>query len=118
MFHASNSLINSKYYDNSNKSIAGKMKDETGSFANKEFLGLKRKMYSLLVDDSSEDKKAKDVNKNVVDKITHNEYKDVLFIPKCLRRSMNIIQSKNHRLGTYEISKVSFSLGLMIKNIF
>ena len=41
-----------------------------------ELVGLKPKMYSFLVDDSSEHKKAKDVNKNVVATISHNECKD------------------------------------------
>ena len=44
------------------------MKDETGSVAIKQFVELKPKMYSFLVDDGSEHKKAKDVNKNVVEK--------------------------------------------------
>ena len=49
------------------------------------------------------------MNKNVVAKIRHNEYKDVLLNKKCLRDSMNRIQSKNHRIGTYEINKISLS---------
>ena len=35
-------------------------------------------MYLILADNSSEYVKAKGVNKNVVAKISHNEYKDVL----------------------------------------
>ena len=35
-------------------------------------------MYLYLVDDNSEHKKAKGVDKNVVATISHNEYKDVL----------------------------------------
>ena len=42
-----------------------------------EFAGLKPKIYSILVRDFSGYKKAKGVNKNVVAKISHNEYKDV-----------------------------------------
>ena len=57
-------------------------------------------MYSFLVDDSIENKKAKGVNKNVAT-ISHNEHKDFLLKIKCLRYSMNRIQSKNHRIGTY-----------------
>ena len=56
-----------------------------------EFVGLKPKMYSYLVDDNSEHKKAKDVNKYVVAAIIHNEYKDALLNKKCLRHSMNRI---------------------------
>ena len=78
IFDFSNYLIKSKYYDNSNKLVAGKMKDETASVAIEEFVGLKPKMYSSLVDDNSKHKKAKGVNKNVVTTISHNEYKDVL----------------------------------------
>ena len=66
-------------------------------------------MYSFLVDDVREYKKLKGVNKNVVDKISHSEYKDVSLNNKCLRHSINRKQSKNHRIGTYEINKYSLS---------
>ena len=66
-------------------------------------------MYSFLVDENSEYKKAKGVNKNVVATISHNEYKDVLLNEKCLRHLMNRIQGKDHRVGTYEITKISLS---------
>ena len=42
------------------------MKNETRGVAIEEFVGLKAKMYSFLVDDNCEDKKAKNVNRNVV----------------------------------------------------
>ena len=66
-------------------------------------------MYSFLVDENSDYKKAKGVNKNVVATISHNEYKDVLLNEKCLRHLMNRIQGKDHRVGTYEITKISLS---------
>ena len=53
----------SKYYDNSNKLVVGKLKDETAGIKLEEFVGLKPKMYSYLVDDNSEHKKAKGVNR-------------------------------------------------------
>ena len=46
MFDFSNYSTKSKYYDDSNKLVIGKMKDETG------FVRLKTKMYSFLVDNS------------------------------------------------------------------
>ena len=106
MFDFSNYSAKSKCYDDSNKLVVGKMKDETAGVAIKEFVGLKPKMYSFLVDDSSEHKKAMDVNKNFVTGISHNEYSDVLLNNKCWRHSMNRIESKNHRIGTYEINKI------------
>ena len=62
-----------------------------------------------MVDDNSEHKKEKSVNKNVVATISHNEYKDVLLNNKCLSYSMNRIQSKDDKIGTYEINKISLS---------
>ena len=43
-----NNLTKSKYYDNSNKLIIGKMTDETAGVAIEEFVGLKPKMYLFL----------------------------------------------------------------------
>ena len=108
MFDFSTYSAKSKYYNNQKKLVADKMKVETRSIAIEQFLGIKAKMYSFLVQ-NSEQKKAKDVNKNVVATTGHNEYKDVLLNNKCIRHSINRIQSKDHRKGTYEISKISLS---------
>ena len=105
IFDFNNHSTGAKYY--SNKLVVGKMKDEIGGVDNKEFVGLKFRIYSFLVDDSSDYKKAKDVNKNVVPTTSHYENKVVLLNKKCLRHSMNRIQSKYHRIGTYEINKIS-----------
>ena len=76
MFDFSNHSTKSKH-GNSNKLAVCKMRDETAGVAIEEFIGLKPKMYLHLVDDNSEHKKAKGVNKNVVATISHNEYTDV-----------------------------------------
>ena len=102
----SNYSANSKYYDDSNKLVAGKMKDETSGIAIKEFVGLKPQIHSFLVDDH---KRVKGVNKNVVATISHSKYKDVLLDNRCLKHSMNRIDSKNHKIITYEINKISLS---------
>ena len=73
------------------------MKDEAASFASEEFFELKRKIYSYLVDDNSEHKKAKVVNRNFVATASHNKYnkyKDVLLNKKCLRHLINRIQKR------------------------
>ena len=54
-------------------------------------------------------KKVKVVNKNVVGTISHNEHKDILLNKKCLRHSMNSIQSNGHRIRIYEINKIYLS---------
>ena len=58
MFHFSNYWTKSKYHDDSNKLVIGKMKDETGSVLIKEFVELKPKMHSFLVG-NNEHKKQK-----------------------------------------------------------
>ena len=74
------------------------------------FAGLKPKIYSYLVNHGSKHKKAKGMNRNLVEKITHNKNKYRCFLKsKCSRHSMNRIQNKNHKIGTYEINKIYLS---------
>ena len=103
MFDFSNYSTKSKYYDNSNKLVSGKIKDETGGVVIKEYVGLKPNMYSFLADDNSEHKKEKGVNRNVVTTISYNEYKDVLLNNICLRHFMNRTQSKDYRIGAFNV---------------
>ena len=49
------------------------MKDESRGVAVEEFVGLKPKMYLFLVEDNSEHRKTKGMNRNVVATISHNE---------------------------------------------
>ena len=85
------------------------MKDKTGDFVIEEFLGLKPKMYSFFADDNSGHKKGKALNRNGVATRSHSEYKDLYLNNKCIRHSVNRFQSKNHRIETYEINKISLS---------
>ena len=97
IFGFSDYLTQSKYYDDSNKSVTGKMENETRGAAFEEFARLKPKMYSVFVADNSEYKKAKGVNRNVAATKSHNEYQDVLLNNKCLR--INVFK----RLSTFLI---------------
>ena len=109
MFDFSNYSTKSKYYDNSNRLVVVKMKDETAGPAIKEFVGLKPGIYLYSIDDNSERKKAKGAKINVVATISHNEYKYVLLKKTCLRHSINTISSKDHRIGAYKINKIYLS---------
>ena len=53
MFDFSNYSTKSKDYDDSNKLVIEKMKDETWIVDTEDIVRLKAKMYSLLVDDNS-----------------------------------------------------------------
>ena len=78
IFDFSNYSTMSKYFDISNKLVVRKMKNEIAGVTIEEFFGLKPKMYLYLVDDNSDHKKAKGINKNVVAILTRNENKDFL----------------------------------------
>ena len=81
------------------------MKGESEGKIIDEFVRLKSKMYSMLSDDGKESNTAKGVNIAT----EFDEFKDTLFNKKVLRHKMNRIQSEKHRLGTYEINKISLS---------
>ena len=109
MFDFSDYSTKSKCSDTSSKLVIKKMNYETGGIVVKEFVGLKSKMCSSLVD-NSEHKKAKGTNKIVGATVSHNEYKDVVLNNKSIRDSMNRIQSRDHRIGFYENKRSSMVL--------
>ena len=77
------------------------MKDEFGGVIVDEFAGLKSKMYSIKKIDGKESNTAKGVNIAI-------EF-NVLFNKKIIRHKMKRIQAKKHKIGTYEIDKISLS---------
>ena len=79
------------------------MKDEFNGLKIIKFAGLKSKMCSLISSNNDEINKAKGVNR----KIRHNEYIDVLFNKKVVRHNMKRIQNKMHKIGIYDIFKIS-----------
>ena len=100
---------NSPYFDKTNKKVIGLMKDESHGLPITEFIGLRSKMYSYMKDNQKEGKTCKGIKKIVKNKITHENYRGVLFNKKQMRHTMKTIRSQNHELGSYEINKVSFS---------
>ena len=86
------------------KSLA-KTKDEFSEGIVGEFVGLKSKMYSMKKNDGKEYNTAQGVS--IATEFT--KFKDVLFNEKVIRHKMKRIQSKKHKLGAYEIDKISLS---------
>ena len=101
----SNYLKDSKFFDQTNKKVTGKMKDVSeGKIAN-EVVGLKSKMYSMKNIDGKESNTAKGVNIAT----EFNEFKDTFFNKKVIRSKMKKIQGKKYKIGTNEINKMSLS---------
>ena len=105
LFYFSNYSKDSKVFDETNKKVIGKMKDKFGRIIVVEFIGIKSKMYSIKKIDSKEYNTAKGVSIAA----EFDKFKDVLFNKKIIRHKMKRIQSKKHKLGTYEIDKISLS---------
>ena len=70
-----------------------------------EFVGLKLKMYYMKNVDGKESNTAKAVNIAT----EFNEFKDTLFNKNVARHKIRRIQSKKHKVGKYEINKISLS---------
>ena len=67
-------------------------------------------MYSYQKDNDKQDRTAKGIKKNVIKKdITHENYKQTLLENKQMHHKMKTIRGINHKLGSYEINKVSLS---------
>ena len=103
LFDFSEYAVDSNYHDITNKKVLGKMKDEFKGQIISKSIGLKGKIYSLIIADYEE------VNKGANKKIKHKEFVDVLFHKKFVRHNMERIQSKLYELGTYDIYKFSLS---------
>ena len=105
LFDFSNYTKDSKFFYEANKKVIGKMKDEFGKVVVAEFVGLKSKMYSMKKIYGKEYNTAKGVSIATEFK----KSKDVLFSEEIIRHKMKRIQSKKHKLGTYEIDKITCS---------
>ena len=105
MLDLSNYQKDLKFFDLTNNKVIGKMKDVSEGKINDEFVGLKSKMYSMKNIDGKESNTAKGVNIAT----EFNEFKDTLFNKKVVRHKMKRIQSKKHKIGTYEVNKISVS---------
>ena len=105
MFDFSNYSKDLKFSDETNKKVIDKMKDEFGRVIVDEFGGLNSKMYSIEKIDGKEYNTAKGVS--IVTEL--KKIKDVLLNEKIIRHKMKRIQSKKHKLGTFDIDKISLS---------
>ena len=96
LFDFSNYPTDSKFFDPMN-AFEGKI--------NNEFVGLTSKMYSIKNIDGKESNTLKGVNIAT----EFNEFKDTLFNKNVAIHKMRRIQGKKHKIGTYEVNKISLS---------
>ena len=93
LFDFSNYSKDSKFFNETNKNVIGKIKDELGIVIANEFFGLKSKMYSTKKIDGNKCNTAK--QENIATEF--NKFKDVLFNKNIIRQKMRLIQSEKHK---------------------
>ena len=90
--------------------MLGIFKDEADGKQIVEFFGLRAKLYSYRILDGSEDKKCKEMTKNVTKRsIQFDDYQECLFSRNDQHRKMNVIGSHCHLIYTEEINKIALS---------
>ena len=76
----------------------------------KEFCALRAKAYAYLMDDDSENKKAKGTKNCVIKRqLMFKNYTDSLFNNKIILKSQQVFRSDHHNVYTEEINKIGLS---------
>jgi hypothetical protein len=115
-------------FSKTNQKVLGKFKCETGSQAPLEFVGLRSKMYSLLVDEEEEEKRivaadggdgyggdknnkmtAKGIKKHTKKRMRHSDFVKTLTTRIETRVQFRTFASNNQQLETVQIDKVGLS---------
>ena len=92
-----------------NKKVIGLMKDELGGKIIMEFVTLRPKTYSYLINNCKEDKKAKGTKKCLIKRmITFNDYKNCLLKDEVILKLQQRFISKKH-VYTENINKIALS---------
>ena len=93
-----------------NKKVLGMFKDEAAGKIIKEFVGLRSKLYSFIMEEGKENKRCKAVKKQVVENnITHEDYKTCLTTGKDKLARQDILRSYEHEVYTEEVNKIALS---------
>ena len=104
----------SKFFNQANKKVIVKMKDESERKIIVEFVGLKSKMYSMKNIDGKESNTAKGVNTAT----EFTEFKDTLLNKKVLRHKTRRIKGKKKIKSEHTKSTKCRYLFLLMKDLF
>ena len=114
LFDTSNYSVNNQHkIQLLNKKKVGLLKDELGGCQMNEFVGLLPKMIAFKTDNENDEcKKAKGLGRNVIKKLTFEDYKSCLFQGEeyePMYKKQKMIQSEDLQLYTVEVSKKTLS---------
>ena len=93
-----------------NKKVIGLMKDELGGGIITEFVVLRPKTYSYMINEFIEMKKVKGTKKCVIKKMfKFEDYKKCLLDDKVILKSQQRFKSENHEVYTEDVNKIALS---------
>ena len=107
-FDLSNYPLSHNLYNDSQKLVTLKFKDDFGGVPIQEFIGLKPKMYSILYG-GKQKMSAKGVTQSAQTKLKHEVYRRVLLTGESFRAINTRIGSVDHQLQTIRTNKLSLS---------
>ena len=109
-FDTSNYEVNRSLPTGKNKKVIGLMKDVLGGKIIMEFVTLRPKTYSYLINDCKEYKKAKGTKKCVIKRmIKFNDYKNCLLKDEVILKLQQRFISKKNDVYTENINKIALS---------
>ena len=109
-FDTSNYEVDRPLSTGKNKKVIGLMKDELGGRIMTEFITLRPKAYTYLIDNGKEDKKAKGTKKCVIKRmIKFDDYKKCLLNGEVILKSQQRFRSKGHDVYTENINKIALN---------
>ena len=108
----SNYPRNHPLYDPSNKAVLNKFKDECAGHVVKEFIGLRSKCYSILIQENEEEKQkstAAGVKKCVKKSIHHDHYRSTLESESDYYVTQNLLRSYKHTIFSVNQKKIALT---------
>ena len=109
-FDTSNYDVNRPLPTGKNKKVIALIKDELGEKIMTEFVALRSKTHSYLMDNRKNDKKEKGTKKCVIKRrLKLNDYKDCLLNNQIVLKSKRRFKSEIHDIYTEEINKIALN---------
>ena len=101
---------NHPLHSQKNKKVLGKIKDGCAGVPISDVVCLRSKMYSIMMGNEKNVKKAKGTAKVVTKKeIQHQHYKEALFNRVAFKHGMDVLRSKDHQIYGEHLNKTTLS---------
>ena len=104
-----------KLYDEKNKKVVGKFKDELNGSIMSEIAFVKSKLYAykknIYSGDIKEEKKLKGISKHIIKDMIFEEFKNIILIdkPEPIKKVVYTLNSENHKMYMNKQNKIALS---------